>query len=147
LHDAAAASIGAVNTVKPALWRHARDDLCSTVERDMTRTQHTIDADIYVKFRVSGLDDGFESTTIRAKLIFSYLQGSPGCGPRYSHGGLPPDPAEVSLVDVKLIDGDGLDPTREQLVQWAEDYLESDNGYKHACHCAEDARSAFSRTY
>ena len=49
--------------------------------------------------------------------------------------GYPAEPAEVDFIDARLIDGDGLNPTQEQIDQWAEDWLAGD-GYELACEYA-----------
>jgi hypothetical protein len=45
---------------------------------------------------------------------------------------------EVSFVEAKLINGDGLTPTMKQVQDWASDYLDTDDGFSEACNHAED---------
>jgi len=41
---------------------------------------------------------------VRVVLAGTYRAGAPGCGPGYSHGGLPPEPAFVEDIVARLGD-------------------------------------------
>jgi hypothetical protein len=97
---------------------------------------HIIRAEVEVRFRVPGLED-LENATLKMDIEFSYTPGYPATGPSYSSGGEPGAGAEVEFIRAELIDGDGIDPPRAQLDDWAEDWLLGD-GYDAACALAED---------
>lgn len=88
----------------------------------------------------SGLEqDGLEVAYPIAEVTYRYWPGRPAYTPRGEFGPIdPPDPAEVELVGVKLISGDGMPhPEYGQLREWAEEWLESDAGFRLACQHAE----------
>lgn len=102
-------------------------------------TQHTLTTEIEVHFQLSGMpDDERETAYPKLEITYSFLKGSPAV--RYQRNGdpgWPADPDEVELINVKLIDGDGLAPTAHQLREWAEDWL-NDAGYDKACEHARE---------
>lgn len=100
---------------------------------------HTLDADLTIKFRLSGMpDDEREVAYPRVRITYKFAKGRPAYIPRGEYAPIdPPEPAEVELIDAKLIDGDGLAPTRGQVQDWAQDYLDGD-GYDHALRNASD---------
>jgi hypothetical protein len=102
---------------------------------------HTMLAEIERKFTFSGLADGeYEVAYPTAEITFRYWPGRPAYTPRGEFGPIdPPDPADAEVVGVKLVDGDGLSPTYEELRQWAEEWLESDSGFRLASRYAEEA--------
>lgn len=97
----------------------------------------TLTADVEVKF----VPDGLVETEVEYPVLeieFSYIRGCPAHTPRGEYAPIdPPEPAEVDFRSAKLIDGQGLLPTQEQINDWARDYLDSDAGYRHACNEAE----------
>lgn len=107
----------------------------------MART-HTMTAEIEVKHRPAGMglpDDEYEVSYPEIEITYSYIRGRPAFTPRGEYGPIdPPDPAEVEVTGAKLINGDGLLPEYEQIRQWAEEYLDSDQGYRAAINNAED---------
>jgi hypothetical protein len=107
----------------------------------MTATTHNIAAEHTVLFRIPGMpDDERESANVKLEIAYTYLLRDPGCRTqRNGDPGWPPEPAEVDLVAAKLIDGDGLAPTQDQINEWAIDWLD-DAGYDAACENAEDDR-------
>ena len=102
---------------------------------------HTIFAEFERKFTFADLAGGeTEVAYPEAQITYKYWPGRPAYTPRGEFGPIdPPDPADVELVSVKLLDGDGLSPTYEELRQWAEEWLESDVGFRLACRRAEDS--------
>jgi hypothetical protein len=102
------------------------------------KTRHTITVQPEVRFRVAGLED-LENAFPTLEVTFEYTPGRTAYTPRGEYGPIdPPDPAEVSLVSAKFIDGDGLwDPGEKQVEEWASDYLDTDEGYELACKMAE----------
>lgn len=105
------------------------------------RNTITLTADVKVSFVPAGCSE----TEVEYPVLdieFSYLPGSPAFTPRGEYAPIdPPEPAEVDFRSAKLIDGKGLLPTQEQIDDWARDYLDSDQGYLHACQQAESANS------
>jgi hypothetical protein len=103
----------------------------------MSRHRTTIEAE--VRFHV-GTDpiggDDMEIAYPKIDVTFSYQRGSPG---RFNsiNGGHPPEPAEIEIISAVLVNGDGLDPTPEQVREWAERFAE-DDGFDHLCDVAED---------
>lgn len=97
-------------------------------------TVHTIDAELTIKFRLSDMpDDEREVAYPKVRITYSFTKGKPAYTPRGEYAPIdPPEPAEVDLVSATLIDGDGLDPTAEQVAEWAQHYLDCD-GYDRAC--------------
>lgn len=104
-------------------------------------TNYTITAEIEKKFWIPGTpEDEREVAYPKVEITYSYLPGYAGC--RYQRNGdpgFPPEAAEVEFVSAKLIDGDGLAPTTEQIKEWAQDWLD-DDGYDAACEHAEEMR-------
>lgn len=74
---------------------------------------------------------------------YRYTPGYPATGPSYDSGGEPGAGAEVELVSAELVDGDGLDPRQEQVMDWAQDWLDSDSGYAQACAAAEGEQGPY----
>lgn len=66
------------------------------------------------------------------EVTFSYSPGAPEQGPTYACGGQPAEPDEVEFISAKLIDGHGIEPTQEQIDNWADEWLASDSGYQAA---------------
>lgn len=99
----------------------------------------TIEAKHHVLFSIPGMpDDERESADPVMRIEYRYTAGRPAFTPRGEYAPIdPPDPAEVELVSVELLNGDGLAPEPEQLEGWAQDWLDSDAGYRAACDNAE----------
>lgn len=104
---------------------------------------HTIEAEFEIKFSIPGMpDDEREVAYPTALVTYKYSPGRPAFTPRGEFGPIdPPEPADVELLGVKLLNGDGLAPEYEQLREWAEDWL-NDKGYERAVNFAEDDRHA-----
>ena len=107
--------------------------------------KYTILAEIERKFQLAGMpDDEREVAYPTVDVTFTYKRGSPAVMyQRNGDPGWPAEPAEVELVGAKLIDGDGLQPTPDQLNDWAQDWLDNDAGFNLAVEYAqaEDERS------
>lgn len=107
--------------------------------------KYTIWAKIERKFQLAGMpDDEREVAYPTVEIEFTYKRGSPAVMyQRNGDPGWPAEPAEIEFISAKLIDGDGLRPTSDQLVDWANDWLDSDAGFNFAAECAqaEDERS------
>lgn len=88
-------------------------------------THHTLTTKIPVLFSFPGLAAGeSERANITVDIVFTATHDA----------GEP----ELMLVSATLIDGDGLDPTDEQVRDWAEAWLD-DEGYDAACRVPEFA--------
>lgn len=103
---------------------------------------HTIEAEIKVKFRFAGLAEGEQETAYPSFVItYQYSPGSPAFTPRGEYAPIdPPEPAEVEFISAHLVNNDGLEPSAEQVNDWAQEWLASDEGYSFACNHAEEAR-------
>ena len=103
-------------------------------------SKHHIEAEIEVKFHLSGApDDEREVAYPKVAIEYSFSKGSPAVMyQRNGDPGWPAEPAEVEALDAKLIDGDGLDPTTDQVWHWAQDWLDRDAGFTMACDRAAD---------
>jgi hypothetical protein len=101
-------------------------------------TQHTIVAEIKRYFQLAGMpDDEREVAYPTVEIAFTYKRGSPAVMyQRNGDPGWPAEPAEIELVSAKLVNGDGLMPTPDQLNDWAQDWLDSDSGYSLAVDAA-----------
>lgn len=104
-------------------------------------SQHTLQTEIEVQFHLSGApDDEREVAYPRLEITYRYSPGSPAVMyQRNGDPGWPAEPAEVELINAQLLNGDGLDPTLEQVNEWARDWLD-DAGYAEACDHADSAR-------
>lgn len=104
----------------------------------MRKSTHTMLANVVVRFvPVSLVEEETVMPTLRIK--FSYMPGSPAV--MYQRNGDPGWPAEspeVELISAELVDGDGVEPTQEQINDWAENYLASDEGFAHVIREAAD---------
>ncbi len=94
-------------------------------------TTHSITADITVKFQLSGMpDDERESTEVKVKISYTFVKGSPAVMyQRNGDPGWPAEPHEVELIKATMLDNGGLDPTQDQIDDWASDWLQ-DKGYE-----------------
>lgn len=92
-------------------------------------TRHTITAQPNILFTFPGFD-GHESAQPTIDVTYTYVPGAPAT---HDDPGWAP---EVSIVSATLINGDGLDPTPQQVHEWAQNWLD-DEGYDFACHEAE----------
>lgn len=112
--------------------RHGRvavDDV--RLERPVTATEHTIVAEVPVRFTFPGLAAGEHETAYpKLSIRYRYTAGSPAHHVRST--GDQPDAAEVELIAATLVDADGLSPEPDDVRRWAEGYLESDDGRVHA---------------
>lgn len=100
---------------------------------------HTMTATFPVKFTWPGFDD-YETADVELEITFMYSKGRAATGPSYSSGGEPAEPPEVELVSAEFIKGDGISPGaggQTQVNMWADDYLNDEAGYEHACRVAE----------
>ncbi len=79
---------------------------------------------------------------VKLDIEFQYHPGTPQRGPSYASGGEPAEGPELEFLHATLIDGDGLDPSSAQLQEWAEDWLDSDDGHDAACDLACDEGGA-----
>lgn len=104
-------------------------------------SQHTIQAEIEVKFLIPGMpDDEREVAYPKVEITYEYSPGCPAFTPRGEYAPIdPPEPAEVQFISAKLIDGDGLGPTNQQVQEWPSDWIE-DAGFNEACDHAETMR-------
>jgi len=94
-------------------------------------TNHTVLAEIERKFQLAGMpDDEHEVAYPTAEITFTYKRGSPAVMyQRNGDPGWPAEPAEIEFISAKLVNGDGLRPTQDQLDDWAQDWLDSDAGF------------------
>lgn len=101
-------------------------------------TRHIIRAEVEVKFTPVGMTD-LECAYPKIEIEFSYTPGYPEQGPSYDSGGEPGAGAEIDFISATIRDGDGdgLDPSQEQINDWARTWIE-DDGYDAACRVAED---------
>lgn len=103
-------------------------------------SKHTINAEIEVKHQPAGMglpDDEYEVSYPKVEITFSYLKGSPAVMyQRNGDPGWPAEPAEVEAISAKLIDGDGLARTQQQVDDWAADWLDGP-GYEQAVEAAQ----------
>lgn len=104
---------------------------------------HTIETQVSVKFRFPGLAEGETETAFPTLAItFEYRPGRPAYTPRGEYAPIdPPEPEEVDFVSAHMLDDDGMSPGQEQINEWAQDWLASDEGYTAACACAEGGRA------
>jgi hypothetical protein len=99
-------------------------------------SKHTITAHMEVNF--PGTDPTeTETANITVEITYTATGGAPEHGPTYDCGGQPAEPVEIELVSAKLIDGDGIGLTSEQLTDRAESWLEND-GYDAAVQAANE---------
>lgn len=100
--------------------------------------QHTIIAEIEVKFRLTDMpDDEHETAYPKVAVTYDYTPGRPAFTPRGEYAPIdPPEPAEVNFISAELVDGDGLMLTPQQVQERASDWLD-DAGYEEACRHAE----------
>ena len=98
-----------------------------------------ITAVIEVRFGLSGMPPGeFEAACPTLEIEYDFRAGSPAVYyQRNGDPGWPEEAAELELISAKLIDGDGLAPTQEQVDDWAERWLDEE-GYGDACANCED---------
>lgn len=98
-------------------------------------SRHTITTEIEVKFSFPGLAAGeYETAYPTVEIEYQFSKGCPEV--RYQRNGdpgWPAEPPEVEILKAKLIDGDGLNPTDEQLYDWADQWLDSEKGFELAC--------------
>ena len=94
---------------------------------------HTITAEIEARFTFPGLAEGEHETAYPTlEIQYSFVQGWAGSRLSFSCPGEPADPDEVHLINARLIDGDGLTPTEDQIHDWAREWLHG-GGYAEAC--------------
>ena len=102
--------------------------------------KHTIIAEIEVKHQPAGMglpDDEYEVSYPKVEIEYSYIKGSPAVMYlRNGDPGWPAEPAEMEMLAARLINGDGLLPTKDQLEDWAQNWLDGD-GYDLAVYNAE----------
>ena len=106
-------------------------------------SQHTILAEIEHKFRFAGLEPGeYEIANLTMQVTYDFIPGRPAYTPRGEYAPIdPPDPAEVLFVSATLINGDGLDPPQGQVNEIAQEWIDSDHGYRQAVdYACEDVR-------
>ncbi len=110
-------------------------------------SQHTIEAEVEVKFRIPDMPaDERDVAYPTMAITYNYKAGRRAFTPRGEYAPIdPPEPPEVELVGVKLLNGDGLEPEYERLLEWAENWLD-DAGFNRACEFAEDDRHAMRNT-
>lgn len=94
---------------------------------------HTITAEVEARFTFPGLADGEHETAYpTVEIQYAFVRGSPATRPSFSCPGEPADPDEVDLISARLVDGDGITPTEDQIHEWAREWLHGD-GYHEAC--------------
>lgn len=93
-------------------------------------TKHTLTIEHEVRHQPAGMGlpaDEFEVSYPKIEITVNYTAGSPAVMyQRNGDPGWPGDPAEIDVIEAKLVDGDGLNPTPDQVLQWAQDYLDGD---------------------
>ena len=94
-------------------------------------TTNTIRAEIERRFVPTGMSD-HERAYPTLDITYRFTPGYPDSGPSWDCGGEPGEGDMVEFVAVQLVDGDGLDPSRAQLIDMAIDWL-GDAGYERAC--------------
>ena len=94
-------------------------------------SEHKITAEIEI---LSADEANYPTIEIK----YNFIKGSPAVMyQRNGDPGWPEEPAEVEAMDAKLLEGDGLAPTQEQVWQWAQDWI-GGTGYQLACENALD---------
>jgi hypothetical protein len=90
---------------------------------------------IYAEIEIILGDEAYYPTV---EIKYNFTKGSPAVMyQRNGDPGWPEEPAEVEATDAKLLEGDGLTPTQEQVWQWAQDWI-GNKGYQFACEHALD---------
>lgn len=103
----------------------------------MTAPRYTMIAEIEVEI------DEHKVAYPQIKIVYNYSPGRPAYTPRGEYAPIdPPDPPEVGYLYATLYKDDGLNPTQQQIEQLAIHYLDSDDGFNHACNNAEDCHYA-----
>lgn len=100
---------------------------------------HTIVVDVEVRFPFGSPEPGeFETAYPTLEIAYRYTPGGPAVTPRGEYGPIdPPDPAEVEFISARVVADDYLDLSVQSRVDdIAHDYLDSDDGYHHACDAA-----------
>lgn len=99
---------------------------------------HTITTEVEVKFVPVSLVEQ-EIAYPELEITFTATKGDPGCKyQRNGDPGWPPEPPEVDFVSAKLIKGDGVNHTQDQIEDWAQEWLASDSGYAAALNQARE---------
>ena len=97
----------------------------------MATSKHTITAEIKVNFQLSDMPaDEHETAYPEVEITYSFVKGCPA-RIRYDENDHPAEPHELEVLDAKLINGDGLAQTQDQLLEWAQEWL-YDEGYDRA---------------
>lgn len=101
-------------------------------------SEFTITTEITWRFHLSGMpDDEHETAYPKIEITYGYSPGSKAFTPPGEYGPIdPPDAPEIEFISGRLIDGDGLDPTQDQVNDKARDWLD-DDGFDEACAYAE----------
>jgi hypothetical protein len=104
----------------------------------MHPSKHRIETELEIKFRIPGFED-MEVAYPKVEIDYHYLAGDPGLRTfRNGDPGYPPAGAEIEVIAVKWIDGDGLEqPDAKTLHEWAQNYAD-EKGYEIFCEWAEE---------
>jgi len=105
-------------------------------------TRHTITAEITVE--PPGEYDEVAYPII--EIEYNFTKGSPEV--RYLRNGdpgWPAESAEVEGIKAKLLNGDGLNPTEDQVYDWAEQWLNGEKGLELACENAAPPEREYER--
>ncbi len=98
--------------------------------------QHKITAEIRVQFQFPGQPaDERETAFPKVEITYGFTRGAPMVMPDLHQPGSPADPDELEFISAKLIDGDGIGGTQEQVNDWARSWLD-DEGYDEAVRAA-----------
>ena len=101
-------------------------------------SKHTLQTEIEIKFSFPGLAEGEQEVAYpKVEITYDYSPGRKAYTPRGEYAPIdPPEPPEINFVSATLINGDGLEPSMQQIQELASDWLD-DKGFDEACSNAE----------
>jgi hypothetical protein len=99
-------------------------------------SRHTLTTEVDYRFPTGNGEQ--ESCQPTLAITYDYSPGYPGRGPDLHQPGEPPEPAELSFVSATVIDHDQNHVPDEKARELAQEYLDSDAGYREAVAHAEE---------
>ena len=93
-------------------------------------TTHKITTELLISFIPGSMVES-ETAYPKFEIECEYTPNEAETGPTYACGGTPASPAQIEFISAKVIDGDGIELTPEQVNDYAEEWLCGD-GYQAA---------------
>lgn len=97
----------------------------------MRMTTHTIDVDFEELVPEPGVPESHQQVVYpEVRITYTYLPGAPAYTPRGEYAPIdPPEPPEIEVTSVELLDAKGLAPDAARVRAWGDAWMQDDRNF------------------